>query len=46
MGGGMGAGHGQGDEDLEHQRPSYLTEPDPEAVFGTDQATAPPVIGE
>jgi hypothetical protein len=43
--GGMGAGHGQGGEDSEHQRPSYLVEPDPDAMFGTDRLTAPPVIG-
>ena len=45
--GGMGAGRGgHGDEDEEHQRPSYLLEADPDAVFDTDQMTAPPVIGE
>jgi hypothetical protein len=44
MGGGMGGGRGQGGEDEEHQRASYLQEADPEAVFGTDQLTAPPVI--
>jgi hypothetical protein len=43
--GGMGAGRGQGGEDDEHQRPSYLVEPDPDSVFGTDEMTAPPVIG-
>jgi hypothetical protein len=43
--GGMGAGRGQGGEDEEHQRPSYLVEPDPDATFGSDQLTAPPVIG-
>jgi hypothetical protein len=37
---------GEGDEDDEHQRASYLVEGDPDAVFGTDQMTAPPVIGE
>jgi hypothetical protein len=41
----MGAGVGRGDEDLEHQRPEYLIEADPEGVFGTDEPTAPPVIG-
>lgn len=46
MGGGMGgAGRGEGGDDEEHQRPSYLVEPDPDATFGTDQMTAPPVIG-
>ncbi|SFQ44199.1 hypothetical protein SAMN05421810_107198 [Amycolatopsis arida] len=51
MGGGMGAmgaggGRGQGGEDKEHQRPTYLVEGDPDELFGTDQRTAPPVIGE
>ncbi|SDD82873.1 hypothetical protein [Actinokineospora iranica] len=46
MGAGAGGGRGQGDEDTEHQRPSYLIEPDPEDTFGTDQITAPPVIGQ
>jgi hypothetical protein len=41
-----GAGRGQGDEDIEHQSPSYLLEPDPDEVFGTDETTAPPVIGD
>ncbi|CRK60398.1 Endoglucanase [Alloactinosynnema sp. L-07] len=46
MGGGMGGGgRGQGGEDEEHQRPSYLVEADPDAMFGTDEMTAPPVIG-
>jgi hypothetical protein len=43
---GVPGGHGQGDEDEEHQRPSFLVEGDPDAVFGTDEMTAPPVIGE
>lgn len=34
------------EEDLEHETPSYLQEADPEALFGTDRMTAPPVIGE
>jgi hypothetical protein len=49
MGGGMGGarGHGsEGEEDQEHQRPTYLVEGDPDEVFGTDMRTAPPVIGE
>jgi hypothetical protein len=49
MGGGMGGARGQkgeGDEDTEHQRPTYLVEGDPDEVFGTDMRTAPPVIGE
>ncbi|MEC3979991.1 hypothetical protein [Amycolatopsis sp. H20-H5] len=36
----------EGEEDAEHQRPDFLIEPDPDAVFGTDQRTSPPVIGE
>ncbi|SEO78513.1 hypothetical protein [Amycolatopsis saalfeldensis] len=47
-GGPMGAGgrRGEGGEDEEHQRPDYLVEADPDAIFGTDQRTSPPVIGE
>ena len=37
---------GEGEEDTEHQRPDYLVEADPDAIFGTDQRTSPPVIGE
>jgi hypothetical protein len=44
MGAGAGKG-GQGSEDAEHQRPTYLVEADPDDVFGTSQRTAPPVIG-
>lgn len=45
--GGMGhGGKGQGGEDDEHERPSWLIEPDPDDVFGTSERTAPPVIGE
>ncbi|MER7115017.1 hypothetical protein ABT332_11055 [Saccharomonospora azurea] len=44
MGGGAGKG-GQGGDDAEHQRPTYLVEADPDDVFGTSQRTAPPVIG-
>ncbi|WP_424183394.1 WXG100 family type VII secretion target [Actinokineospora sp. G85] len=43
--GGMGGARGQGGEDEEHDRPSYLVEADPDQVFGTDEITAPPVIG-
>lgn len=45
--GGMGAGahKGEGDEDEEHTRASFLVEPDPDSTFGTDELTAPPVIG-
>ncbi|WP_103341656.1 hypothetical protein [Amycolatopsis sp. CA-126428] len=46
-GGGLGRGQkGEGDEDTEHSRPTYLVEGDPDEVFGTDLRTAPPVIGE
>jgi hypothetical protein len=45
--GGMGGGQkGQGGEDAEHQRASYLTEADPESIFGSDVRAVPPVIGE
>jgi hypothetical protein len=43
MGGGA---RGQGGEDGEHARPSFLVEADPDEAFGTDEVTAPPVIGE
>jgi hypothetical protein len=33
-------------DDREHQRPSYLVEPDPDLLFDTDEPTAPPAIGE
>jgi hypothetical protein len=47
VGGGMGGGRGgKGVEDGEHKRASFLLEPDPNAFFGTDEKTAPPVIGE
>ncbi|HEU5472186.1 MAG TPA: hypothetical protein VFV67_16150 [Actinophytocola sp.] len=42
----MGGARGQGDEDTEHKRPSFLVEADPDETFGTDEVTAPPVIGE
>lgn len=44
--GGMGAGAGrggQGEEDKEHRRPTYLVETDD--VFGDERLVAPPVIG-
>jgi hypothetical protein len=45
--GGMGGGRGgEGEEDQEHQRPTYLVEGDPDEVFGTNERTSPPVIGE
>ncbi|TCO65284.1 hypothetical protein [Actinocrispum wychmicini] len=43
--GGMGGHKGEGGEDEEHQRASFLVEPDPDSTFGTDEITAPPVIG-
>jgi hypothetical protein len=46
--GGMGAGRGggsRGQGDGEHKRASYLVEADPDSIFGTDERTAPPVIG-
>jgi hypothetical protein len=46
MGGGGGGRGGQGEDDAEHERPSFLVEPDPHDTFGTDEVTAPPVIGE
>jgi hypothetical protein len=46
MGHGAGGKKGEGDEDGEHERPSFLVEPDPHETFGTDEVTAPPVIGE
>jgi hypothetical protein len=41
--GGRGGQKGQGDG--EHKRASYLVEADPDSIFGTDERTAPPVIG-
>ncbi|HEY4022701.1 MAG TPA: hypothetical protein VGM75_28675 [Pseudonocardiaceae bacterium] len=45
--GGMGAGRGgsKGQGDSEHKRAAYLVEADPDSIFGTDERTAPPVIG-
>jgi hypothetical protein len=43
--GGMGGGR-RGEEDQEHKAAQYLQEADPDALFGTDEMTAPPVIGE
>ena len=45
-GGMMGAGRGtKGQGDGEHKRAAYLVEADPDSIFGTDERTAPPVIG-
>jgi hypothetical protein len=41
-----GGKRGEGEEDTEHERPTFLVEPDPHDTFGTDEVTAPPVIGE
>jgi hypothetical protein len=43
--GGAPRGRSDGEEDREHERPSYLVEGDPESTFGSDQLTAPAVIG-
>jgi len=40
----LGAGRGDGDDDREHHRPSYLVES--EDVWGDGPLVAPPVIGE
>ncbi|MBK1784615.1 PPE domain-containing protein [Prauserella cavernicola] len=47
MMGGMGGGGrgGKGAEDEEHQS-KFLVEEDADSLFGTDELTAPPVIGE
>jgi hypothetical protein len=46
-GGPLGAGgRGRDEDDLERRAPEYLREHDPEGLFGTDEMTAPPVIGE
>ncbi|MEU0511963.1 MULTISPECIES: glycine zipper domain-containing protein [Amycolatopsis] len=44
---GMGGrgGHGNGEEDEEHEN-KYMVGDDPNELFGTDELTAPPVIGE
>ncbi|MBP2320886.1 hypothetical protein JOF56_001271 [Kibdelosporangium banguiense] len=39
-------GQGKGEDDYEHTRPEYLVEPDPNEIFGTDEQTSKPVIGE
>ncbi|WP_433264986.1 hypothetical protein ACQPZF_36665 [Actinosynnema sp. CS-041913] len=43
---GVGPGGARGEEDIEHQTPSYLVEADPDEVFGANETTAPPVIGD
>lgn len=44
-GGAAAAGTGGGAAE-EHGHASFLIEPDPDDIFGANQATAPPVIGE
>lgn len=48
-GAGMGGlplgGGGRREEDVEHQRPEFLQEPDPDGIFDSDELTAPSVIG-
>ena len=41
----LGGGRRKGDEDEEHQR-KVLIETDAESVFGSDELTAPQVIGD
>ncbi|SEF29312.1 hypothetical protein SAMN05421837_104636 [Amycolatopsis pretoriensis] len=43
--GGMAPHGAQGEQDEEHTHASFLIEADPDAAFGADQATPPPVIG-
>jgi hypothetical protein len=45
MGGGMAPHGAQGEQDEEHTHASFLIEADPDAAFGANQATPPPVIG-
>ncbi|RKT57338.1 hypothetical protein [Saccharothrix australiensis] len=45
LGGGV-PGRSRDEDDIEHQTPSYLLEPDPDEVFGAGGTTAPPVIGD
>jgi hypothetical protein len=33
-------------KDVERKRPAFLVEGDQDEMFGTDEFTAPPVIGE
>ena len=41
----IGAGRGKDEEDTEHER-KVLIEADPEDTFGSEELTAPPVIGD
>jgi hypothetical protein len=41
----LGGGRGRDEEDVEH-RNKYLTEPDKNEMFGSDEFYAPPVIGD
>jgi hypothetical protein len=40
----LAGGPARSSEDEERERPSYLVENDPNELFGTDEATIPPVI--
>jgi hypothetical protein len=40
------AGPGQGEGEESHKRPEYLVESELEGMFGSDEMTSPPVIGE
>lgn len=45
-GGAPGSGSGEGDDDYEHQRAAFLyADETADELFGTDEKTAPPVIG-
>jgi hypothetical protein len=45
MGGAPVGGRGKGDEDEDHKR-KVLLEADAEGLFGSDELTAPQVIGD
>ena len=42
----VGARRGKAAKDIRRKRPEYLIEPEPEGMFGSDQLTSPPVIGQ
>lgn len=47
MGRGVPAGRGgRREEDQEHETPDWVVGPDPDEFFGTQEKTAPPVIGD
>ncbi|WAL63787.1 hypothetical protein ORV05_22645 [Amycolatopsis cynarae] len=45
MPGGMGGAHGKGEGGDEEHETKYLLDEDGDEIFGTDEKTAPPVIG-